>query len=110
MVLELTDESFQKEVLEKSINKPVLVDFWASWCTPCMMSAPVFQSVSEKYTGKVLFAKANVDQCSMTAQEQFIMGIPTLKLYSQGKVVSELSGAFSELRLKEWLDKSLGKL
>ena len=87
----LTDENFEKEVLKA--DKPVLVDFWASWCGPCKMIAPFVSRLAEEYEGKVKVCKANVDEAGVLAQQFNVSSIPTLMLFKDGKVVNTRIGA-----------------
>jgi len=105
-----TSENFEKEVLKSDV--PVLVDFWAPWCGPCRMLGPIVDKVSEDaaYKGKVKFAKVNVDEQPDLAGKYSIMSIPTLMIFSKGKLVDAHLGAMPESEMCAWLDKSaLGK-
>jgi thioredoxin 1 len=94
MVIEITDENFEDEVLKSST--PVVVDFWAPWCGPCMMIAPVTEKLSNEYNGKVKFCKLNVDENSQTAGKYQVMSIPLLLFFNSGQVVDESLGAVPE--------------
>ena len=87
----LTTDNFQKEVLESST--PVLVDFWADWCMPCKMIAPVLEELAEEYDGKIRIGKLNVDEHSDIAGEYNVLSIPTLLLFKDGKVAKQHVGA-----------------
>ena len=80
-ILELTKENFDKEVIQS--DKPVLVDFWAAWCGPCRMVAPIIEQVAEEFQGKAKVAKVNVDEQSELAQQYKIMSIPTLIIFNE---------------------------
>lgn len=82
-MLILTDKNFKEEVLQSRM--PVLVDFWASWCGPCLMAGPVIEELAREYEGKVKIGKLNVDENPQTAQKYDIMSIPTLVIFKQGK-------------------------
>ncbi len=86
----VNDESFQSEVLKSDV--PVLVDFWAEWCGPCRMAAPVLDKIAKQYQGKLKVCKLNVDEARQTATERGIMSIPTLHLYKDGELVSQITG------------------
>ncbi|GMA52090.1 thioredoxin [Alicyclobacillus contaminans] len=89
MAKEVTDATFSEFL---SSDKPVLVDFWATWCGPCKMMAPVIEEVSEEYAGKLEVGKLDVDQNPATAQQYGIMSIPTLLVFKNGQVVKQLVG------------------
>jgi thioredoxin 1 len=87
----VTDQSFADDVLGS--DKPVLVDFWATWCGPCKLVAPVLDEIAAEHAGKITIAKLDVDQNPSTSRDYQIMSIPTLLLFSEGKVVKQIVGA-----------------
>jgi thioredoxin 1 len=101
-MIELTDDSFEKEVLQSKI--PVLVDFWAPWCGPCVSFSPILEKVSKDYNGKIKITKLNVQDFQEKAGEFSVMSIPNVKLFKNGEVVDEFVGMKSEADLKNWLD------
>lgn len=90
MAAELNEASFQTEVVEAEV--PVLVDFWAVWCGPCRMLTPTIESLASEYEGKVKVAKVNVDENQQLAAKYGIMSIPTVMIFSEGKVVEQFIG------------------
>ncbi len=90
----ITDSTFNKEVLEAGL--PVLVDFWAEWCGPCRMIAPVVGEIAAEYKGRVKVCKLNVDSGPQTASQYGIMNIPTLMIFKSGKAVDKIVGAVSK--------------
>ena len=101
----VTDESFQKEVLEA--EQPTFVDFWASWCGPCRMIGPIFEELSGQYSGKVRFAKVNVDENPKTPANYGVRGIPTLMMFKGGKMVDQVVGAVPKSQLENIVKKVL---
>ena len=104
-IISLTDDSFDADVLQSDV--PVLVDYWAEWCGPCKMIAPVLEEISEEYAGKLKVAKLNIDQNEATPPKFGIRGIPTLLLFKDGSVAATKVGALSKTQLKEFLDANL---
>ncbi len=104
-MLELNKDNFEKEVTKS--KTPVLVDFFAFWCSPCMLMAPVFEKASKSFEGKVKFAKLNIDNNRELAQEHGVMSIPTLILFKNGEEKDRFVGAMDEDALKDSLNKSL---
>jgi len=100
-----TDDSFEEDVLNSS--QPVLVDYWAEWCGPCKMIAPVLDEVSSDYDGKLKFAKLNIDENPNTPPKYGIRGIPTLMLFKNGQVEATKTGAVSKTQLTQFLDSYL---
>jgi len=104
-IVQLTDDSFEADVLNAS--GLVLVDFWAEWCGPCKMIAPVLNDIAEEYDGKVTVGKLNIDDNSATPPKYGVRGIPTLLLFKGGEIADTKVGALSKTQLKEFLDKNL---
>jgi thioredoxin 1 len=104
-VVTLEDGTFEKEVLKS--DTPVLVDFWAVWCQPCKVIAPVVDSLAEKYKGKLKVAKMDVDQHQLVPQQFGIRSIPTLLLFKGGRVVDTVVGS-DKARLEESVRKLVG--
>jgi len=102
-VKEVSDSSFESDVLGSS--KPVLVDFWAQWCTPCRMLAPTVEAVAERFRDSANVVKLNVDDNPSTAQRYGIKGIPTLILFREGKEVERVVGATSKESITRMIDK-----
>nr|VFK38002.1 MAG: thioredoxin [Candidatus Kentron sp. SD]VFK42727.1 MAG: thioredoxin [Candidatus Kentron sp. SD]VFK78220.1 MAG: thioredoxin [Candidatus Kentron sp. SD] len=101
----VTDASFEQDVLKR--EGPVLVDFWADWCGPCKVIAPILEETAKEYAGKVTIAKLNIDENSLTPPRYSIRGIPTLMLFKQGKVEGTKVGAVSKSQLTAFLDSNL---
>ncbi len=89
--VKVTQDSFEQEVLNS--DKPVLVDFWAEWCGPCKMIAPIIDELAVEFEGKVKFCKANVDEVQQLATQYSVMSIPTLVFFKDGKPVDQVIGA-----------------
>jgi thioredoxin 1 len=102
-IINLTQDNFAKEVLESST--PILVDFWAEWCGPCKMIAPVLDELAEEYDGKVKIGKVNIDNEQGLAAEYGVRAIPTLLLFQNGQVAEQIVGLKSKRDLKNSFDK-----
>ncbi|MBL9004985.1 MAG: tetratricopeptide repeat protein [Myxococcales bacterium] len=103
-VFEVTTASFQKEVIDRSFNVPVVVDFWAEWCSPCRVLGPVLERVVQAFSGRVLLAKVNTDQEGALAQHFRISGIPAVKVFHRGRVVNEFVGVRDQRFIATFLD------
>ncbi len=101
----LTDETFEKEVLESNI--PVLVDYWAEWCGPCKMIAPILDSLTNEYDGKLKISKINIDDNQQTPQKYGVRGIPTLMIFKNGNVEATKVGALSKSQLTDFINSNL---
>jgi thioredoxin 1 len=103
--VEVTDSNFQNEVLLS--DKPVLIDFWAEWCGPCKMIAPMVEELAKEYDGKLKVGKVDVDSNQQTSMQYGIRSIPTLLIFKGGKVVDQLVGAVPKKMLAEKVAKHL---
>ncbi len=104
-IIHVSDDSFEGDVLHS--EKPVLVDFWAEWCGPCKMIAPVLEEVAREYAGRLTVAKFNIDENPATPPKYGIRGIPTLLLFRNGKLEASKVGALSKAQLISFLDSQL---
>ena len=101
-LIHVTDESFDSDVLQS--ETPVLVDYWAEWCGPCKMIAPILDEVSSEYTDKLRIAKLDVDQNQATSMKYGIRGVPTLMLFKEGNIVATHVGALTKSQLTAFID------
>jgi thioredoxin 1 len=104
-IVHVTDETFENEVLKA--EQPILVDYWAEWCGPCRMIAPILDEVAAEYAGRVKVCKLNVDENQSTPPKYGIRGIPTLMLFRNGNVEATKVGALSKSQLVAFLDSNL---
>jgi putative thioredoxin len=98
---------FQKDVIEKSFDKPVLVDFWAEWCAPCRMISPILEKLAEENKDNWELVKVDTDKNQEIAIKYGVRGIPNVKLFRNGEAINEFTGALPEPAIKEWLKKSI---
>jgi thioredoxin 1 len=103
LISALTQDNFEKEVLQSAM--PVLVDFWAEWCGPCKMIAPLLDELADEYDGKIKIGKVNIDEQQELATKYGIRAIPTLLLINKGQVAEQMVGAKSKRDLKASLDR-----
>jgi thioredoxin 1 len=101
----VTDETFEPEVLKS--ETPVLVDYWAEWCGPCKVIAPILDEVAKEYEGRLKIAKLNVDENHVTATKYLVKGIPTLMLFKNGNLEATRVGALSKSQLTAFLDSNI---
>ncbi len=101
----VTDEAFEKTILQSPL--PVIVDFWAPWCGPCRMVAPILDKIAKDYTGKLLVAKVNTDENSEYALKYGVQGIPTMLFIHGGKIVHRQVGALPEPSIRDAVDQFL---
>ena len=104
-IVHITDDSFDDEVTKS--DKPVLVDYWADWCGPCKMIAPILDELSEEYSGRIKIAKLNIDENPVTPPKYGIRGIPTLMLFKNGNVEATKVGAVSKSQLTAFIDSNI---
>ncbi|MAR93258.1 MAG: thioredoxin TrxA [Pseudomonadota bacterium] len=104
-IVNVTDSNFEAEVLQS--DSPVLVDYWAEWCGPCKMIAPILEEISGEYDGKLKIAKLNIDDNPDTPPKYGIRGIPTLMLFKNGNVEATKVGALSKSQLTAFLDSNI---
>jgi len=104
-IIYVTDASFEADVLKS--GEPVLVDYWAEWCGPCKMIAPILDEIATEYAGKVKIAKLNIDENPQTPPRYGIRGIPTLMLFKNGNVEATKVGAVSKSQLTAFIDSNL---
>ena len=104
-ILYVTDDSFEAEVLQA--QQPVLVDYWAEWCGPCKMIAPILDEIANEYAGKLKVAKVNIDENQGTPAKYGIRGIPTLMIFKNGNVEATKVGAMSKSQLAAFIDSNL---
>ena len=103
----LTDDNFDEEVL--NADKPVLVDFWATWCGPCRQIAPIIEDLADEFEGRAKVGKVDVDDNPQTAQEYGVRSIPTLLFFEDGEVQEQLVGAAGKQSLKQTLEELAGQ-
>ena len=106
-ITEVTEENFQSVILDGSMQQPVLIDFWASWCQPCQALMPLLAKLADEYQGKFILAKINTEEQQAIAAQFQIRSIPAVKLVYQGKLVDEFAGALSESEVRAFLDKHI---
>lgn len=101
-IIHVSDSSFEEEVLQST--SPVLVDYWAEWCGPCKMIAPILDEIADEYEGKLTIAKINIDENRSTPQKYAVRGIPTLMIFKDGDVAATKVGALSKSQLSAFID------
>lgn len=104
-VFHVTDDTFETEVLQAPV--PVLVDYWAEWCGPCKIIAPVLDEVAQEYSGRLKIAKLNIDENLATPPKYGIRGIPTLMLFKNGNIEATKVGALSKSQLTAFIDSNI---
>ena len=106
-ITNVSDSTFQSEVIEASKTQPVMVDFWAEWCRPCHMLAPTVAEIAHDYAGKLKVMKLNVDEAMNSAGRYNVRGIPTLLVFKNGQVVEQIVGAVPKDQITKALERHL---
>jgi len=101
-IVHVSDDTFDEEVLNS--DTPVIVDYWAEWCGPCKMIAPILDEIADEYKGKLTVAKLNIDENQGTPQKYAVRGIPTLMIFKEGEVAGTKVGALSKSQLSAFID------
>jgi len=104
-ILNVTDSTFEQEVLSSEI--PVLLDYWAEWCGPCKMIAPILNDIADEYSGKIKVAKLNIDENPGTPAKFGVRGIPTLMIFKSGSIEATKVGAMSKSQLSAFIDSTI---
>ena len=104
-IINVTDSSFEQEVLSSEI--PVLLDYWAEWCGPCKMIAPILNDIADEYSGKIKVAKLNIDENPGTPAKFGVRGIPTLMIFKSGSIEATKVGAMSKSQLSAFIDSTV---
>lgn len=104
-IIHLSDASFEEQVLQSQL--PALVDYWAEWCGPCKMIAPILEEISSEYADRLVVAKLNIDENQQTPPKYGIRGIPTLMLFKNGNVEATKVGALSKSQLMAFIDSNI---
>ena len=104
-IANITDASFETDVIKSA--QPVLIDFWATWCSPCRAIAPIVEQLAGEYEGKVKVVKLNIDENPKSPTQYDVRSIPTLLLFKDGKVVGNLVGAYPKAKIEELVKKAL---
>ncbi len=104
-IIAVTDSTFEDQVLKSDM--PVIVDYWAEWCGPCKMIAPILDEVASEYAGKLAVAKLNIDENQETPQKYAVRGIPTLMIFKNGNVAATKVGAMSKSQLSAFIDSNI---
>lgn len=106
-VTDVTSADFEQSVIKASERQPVLVDFWAAWCGPCRMLGPILEKVVASYDGRVILTKVNVEREQKLAARFRVTGIPAVKMFVQGRMVDDFTGALPEDRIRDFIDRNL---
>ena len=104
-IIAVTDSTFEDQVLKS--DTPVVVDYWAEWCGPCKMIAPILDEIADEYAGKITVAKLNIDENQETPQKYAVRGIPTLMIFRSGNVAATKVGAMSKSQLAAFIDSNI---
>lgn len=104
-IVELNDNNFRQHISQE--DKLVLIDFWAEWCNPCKILAPILEDISKEYKEKLIVAKVNIENSSKIASQYSIRGIPALLLFNKGELIATKIGALSKSQLKNFIDTHL---
>ena len=104
-IINITDSTFEQEVLSSEI--PVLLDYWAEWCGPCKMIAPILNDIADEYSGKIKVAKINIDENPGTPAKFGVRGIPTLMIFKSGSIEATKVGAMSKSQLSAFIDSTI---
>ncbi|MBT4837165.1 MAG: thioredoxin [Methylococcales bacterium] len=108
--IEADEKNFKVSVVESSFKQPILVDFWAEWCSPCLVIAPRLMEVVTEYQGKVLLAKVEVDDNMRLAGKYKIRGFPSILFFYHGQEVSRFSGAIPKIKIRKFIDDCYQKI